>query len=147
MTRRTAAFARAFVGRWRIVEMDQWEDLDLLKPAHIPFVGNDSGELVFVAVEADLDVRYGSCDGAAVRSSRGKGPTITATQAVAAWRHSAPLGASSTISSSTKATLQALSPSASDFFNSLLGGLTVPANSDLDEDHRQMYQQGSCTCE
>ena len=63
MTRRTPAFARAFAGRWRIAEMDQWEDI--LEPAHITFVGKDSGELVFGAVEADLDVRYGSRDGAA----------------------------------------------------------------------------------
>jgi hypothetical protein len=62
MTRRTPAFARAFAGRWRIAEMDQWEDIDLLEPAHITFVGKDS---VFGAVEADLDVRYGSRDGSA----------------------------------------------------------------------------------
>jgi hypothetical protein len=60
-TRRTPAFA----GRWRIVEMDQWEDLDLLEPAHLTFTGNEGGELVFMAVEADLDVRYGSRDGLA----------------------------------------------------------------------------------
>ena len=65
MTKRTPAFARAFAGRWRIAEMDQWEDIDLLGPAHITFVGKDSGELVFAAVEADPDVRYGSRDGAA----------------------------------------------------------------------------------
>src|SRR5256885_14230873 len=65
MTRRTPAFARAFAGRWRIAEMDQWEDIDLLEPAHITFIGKDSGELVFGAVEADLDVRYGSRDGSA----------------------------------------------------------------------------------
>jgi len=65
MTRRTPAFARAFAGRWRIVEMDQWEDLDLLEPAHVTFTGKDSGKLVFLAVEADLDVRYGSRDGTA----------------------------------------------------------------------------------
>src|SRR5438045_6413564 len=65
MTRRTPAFARAFAGRWRIAEMDQWEDIDLLEPAHITFVGKDSGELVFGAVAADLDVRYGSRDGSA----------------------------------------------------------------------------------
>jgi hypothetical protein len=47
MTRRTPAFARAFAGRWRIAEMDQWEDIDLLEPAHITFIGKDSGELVF----------------------------------------------------------------------------------------------------
>jgi hypothetical protein len=83
-TRRTPAFA----GRWRIVEMDQWEDLDLLEPAHLTFTGNEGGELVFMAVEADLDVRYGSRDGSAC--SRGKGPTIIAMPAVAVWPRSAP---------------------------------------------------------
>jgi hypothetical protein len=39
MTRRPPGFARAFAGRWRITEMDQWEDLDLLEPAHITFIG------------------------------------------------------------------------------------------------------------
>jgi hypothetical protein len=65
MKRRTPAFARAFAGRWRIAEMDQWEDLDLIEPAHITFSGNDGGELVFAAVEAELDVRYGSRGGEA----------------------------------------------------------------------------------
>ncbi len=65
MTRRAPGFARAFAGRWRITEMDEWDEIDLLGPAHITFSGNDSGELVFIAVEADLDVRYASRDGAA----------------------------------------------------------------------------------
>lgn len=64
MAKRSPALARAFAGRWRIAEMDQWEDLDLLEPAHITFIGKDGGELVFAAIEADLDVRYGSRDGA-----------------------------------------------------------------------------------
>ena len=65
MRRRTPALALAFAGRWGIAEMDQWEDLDLLERAHITFSGADGGELVFAAVEAELDVRYGSRDGAA----------------------------------------------------------------------------------
>jgi hypothetical protein len=60
MKRRAPAFARAFAGRWRIAEMDEWEELDFLEPAHITFTGNDGGRLVFAAVEAELDVRYGS---------------------------------------------------------------------------------------
>jgi hypothetical protein len=64
MKRRIPSLARAFAGRWRIAEMDQWEDLDLLGPAHITFSDED-GELSFAAVEAELDVRYGSRDGAA----------------------------------------------------------------------------------
>jgi hypothetical protein len=65
VTRRASGFARAFAGRWRITEIDQWEDLDLVEPTHITFTGKDRGEFVFAAVEADLDVRYGSRDGAA----------------------------------------------------------------------------------
>src|SRR5262249_9640473 len=30
MTRRTPGFARALVGRWRITEMDKWDEIDLL---------------------------------------------------------------------------------------------------------------------
>ena len=61
------AFAKAFVGRWRIVEMDVWDNdvLDLGEEAHLSFEGASSGEIAFVAVKGFLDVRYGSRDGAA----------------------------------------------------------------------------------
>ena len=65
MTRRTPSFARAFAGRWRITEMDEWDEIELLGSAHISFTGTDGGKLEFLAIEADLDVRYGSRDGAA----------------------------------------------------------------------------------
>jgi len=65
MTRRVPSFARAFTGRWRITEMDEWDEIDLAGSEHITFSGKDRGELAFLAVEADLDVRYGSRDGAA----------------------------------------------------------------------------------
>ena len=65
MSRRAPGFARAFAGRWRITEMDEWDEIDLLGSAHITFSGKDGGELVFIAVEAALDVRYGARDGAA----------------------------------------------------------------------------------
>ena len=65
MTRRAPGFAHAFLGRWRITEMDGWDEIDLLGSAHIMFSAKDSGELVFIAIEAGLDVRYGSRDGAA----------------------------------------------------------------------------------
>jgi hypothetical protein len=65
MTRCAPGFARAFAGRWRITEMDEWDEIDLLGSAHIAFTGKDSGELAFIAIEADLDVRYGARDGAA----------------------------------------------------------------------------------
>ncbi len=65
MTRRAPSVARAFAGRWRIAEMDEWDELDLVGPPHITFAGTEGGELVFCAVEADLDVRYGAREDAA----------------------------------------------------------------------------------
>src|SRR4051812_43292225 len=61
------AFAMAFAGRWRIVEMDVWDNdvLDLGEEAHLSFEGASDGEIAFVAVKGFLDVRYGSRDGAA----------------------------------------------------------------------------------
>ncbi len=63
--KRQPAFAKAFKGRWRIVEMDTWPDdyLDLVEPAHISFKGTSDGELAFGAVKGWLDVRYGTRDG------------------------------------------------------------------------------------
>ena len=56
------AFAKAFAGRWRIVEMDTWDNdfLDLVEEAHITFEGDQTGEIVFGALTGFLDVRYGS---------------------------------------------------------------------------------------
>jgi hypothetical protein len=65
MTRRAPSFAGAFTGRWRITELYEWDAIDLGGSAHITFSGKDHGKLAFLAVEADLDVRYGSRDGAA----------------------------------------------------------------------------------
>lgn len=64
---RPPALAKAFRGRWRIVEMEVWpdDDLDLIEPAHIAFEGGTNGVLVFGAVKGWLDVRYGARDGAA----------------------------------------------------------------------------------
>ena len=41
------AFAKAFAGRWRIVEMDVWDNdfLDLAEPAHLTFEGKADGEI------------------------------------------------------------------------------------------------------
>ncbi|MDF2975064.1 MAG: hypothetical protein K0R61_5514, partial [Microvirga sp.] len=38
---KTPAFAKAFAGRWRIAEMDVWDNdyLDLVEPAYIAFEG------------------------------------------------------------------------------------------------------------
>src|SRR4051812_28158744 len=67
MTRRAAGLAKAFQGRWRITEMDLWDNdyLDLLEPAHITFTGGHDGGFVFGAVQGGLDARCGSHDGSA----------------------------------------------------------------------------------
>ena len=41
------AFAKAFAGRWRIVEMDTWDSdfLDLVEEAHITFTGASDGKI------------------------------------------------------------------------------------------------------
>ena len=47
------AFAKAFAGRWRIVEMDVWDKdfLDLVETAHLTFKGAADGEIAFGALK------------------------------------------------------------------------------------------------
>ena len=61
------AFAKAFAGRWRIVEMDVWDNdvLDEFEAAHITFKGSTDGEIAFAALSGSLDVRYSARDGSA----------------------------------------------------------------------------------
>jgi hypothetical protein len=61
------AFAKAFAGRWRIVEMDVWDNdvLDEFEEAHITFKAGSNGEIAFCALNGELDVHYGSRDGLA----------------------------------------------------------------------------------
>ncbi|WP_347338604.1 hypothetical protein [Bradyrhizobium guangzhouense] len=60
-------FAKAFVGRWRIVEMDVWDSdfHDLVEEAHLTFQGKSDGEIAFGALKGFLDVRYGTRNGSA----------------------------------------------------------------------------------
>ena len=47
------------VGRWRIVEMEQWDQdyVDMDSPGHIHFKKGGTGQLHFGCVEAELDWR------------------------------------------------------------------------------------------
>src|SRR4051812_4531159 len=67
VVRRPRAMAKAFKGRWRISEMDVWDNdyLDLVEPAHIVFESENDGAFVFGTVKGWLDVRYGARDGSA----------------------------------------------------------------------------------
>jgi hypothetical protein len=62
-----SAFAKPFAGRWRIVEMDVWDNDDLNEggEAHITFRPGSDGEIAFVALSGNLDVRYSVRDGSA----------------------------------------------------------------------------------
>jgi len=64
---KSSAVAKAFIGRWRIVETDVWDNdfLDEVEEAHITFQGGSDGEIAFGALSGSLDVRYGSRDGSA----------------------------------------------------------------------------------
>lgn len=54
------ALAKPFVGRWRIFEMDLWDQdyLDLAEPAFIRFDADRTGEFLFGLVAGNLDCRY-----------------------------------------------------------------------------------------
>ena len=51
-----------FAGRWRIVEMEQWDQefVDLVSPGYITFTRDGRGELHFGAVDVILDWRVGA---------------------------------------------------------------------------------------
>jgi len=54
-----------FVGTWRIVEMELWdqEAFDLVGPAHFTFDKDGGGSFRFIAVEGDMDCRFTEKDG------------------------------------------------------------------------------------
>ena len=60
--------ANPFRGRWRIVSTDVWDrkDLDDLGPAQITFGPDRMGDLNVIAIEASIDYRVGTRDGAPI---------------------------------------------------------------------------------
>jgi hypothetical protein len=52
----------AFLGAWRITEMEVWDQdaFDLLGPAHFTFEQDALGNFRFIAVEGDMDCRFGN---------------------------------------------------------------------------------------
>src|SRR5215210_8053046 len=55
-----SATSYKLIGRWRIVEADQWDRdyLDLVEPAYITIGKDGTGEFSFGVVNATLDVEY-----------------------------------------------------------------------------------------
>jgi len=50
----------AFLGKWRILEMDQWDQdyIDMEESGHVTFQKGGSGGFHFGCVDASLDWRY-----------------------------------------------------------------------------------------
>jgi hypothetical protein len=116
------AFAKAFVGRWRIVEMDVWDNdfLDLVEEAHLTLTGEADGEIAFGALKGFLDVRYGSRDGAACAEFSWEGYGDNDPASGRGWVVLGTAGRLVAIFTFTTAMIQASSANAADFFNSLL---------------------------
>jgi hypothetical protein len=55
----------AILGTWRITSMELWDQdaFDLVGPAHFTFEKNALGNFRFIAVEGDMDCRFGEKDG------------------------------------------------------------------------------------
>ncbi len=113
-------FAKAFAGRWRIVEMDNWDNdvLDLVEEAHLTFQGTADSEIAFVALRGFLDVGYGARDGSACAEFSWEGQD-----------ESDPMGNSRLRRTTCRAILRPqrrrFRLRATDFFNGLLGDFVV----------------------
>jgi hypothetical protein len=117
------AFAKAFVGRWRIVEMDVWDKdfLDLVETAHLTFKGAADGEIAFGALKSFLDVRYGTRDGSACAEFSWEGNDENDPASGRGW---VVLGTAGRLVGHFyihNATIQASYAIVPDFFNGLLG--------------------------
>ena len=57
---------KAYVGRWRITEMEQWDKdyIDMLVPGHLTIGDDGMGSLQFGVVKAEVDCRVESLGGA-----------------------------------------------------------------------------------
>ena len=60
-----ARSAKRVTGRWRIVEMDQWdrEAIHLVESGFIEFTRDGTGEFGFIAVNGWMDCRWSERDG------------------------------------------------------------------------------------
>ena len=49
-----------FIGKWKIVEMEQWDQdfVDMDSPGHVTFKQGGTGQPAFGCVEAELDWRF-----------------------------------------------------------------------------------------
>ncbi|MBI4764001.1 MAG: hypothetical protein HY787_05275 [Deltaproteobacteria bacterium] len=56
---------KAYIGKWRITEMEQWDEdyIDLVAPGHLTVKNDGTGLLAFGAFEAEIDCRLESVHG------------------------------------------------------------------------------------
>ncbi len=120
--KRPSALAAPFQGRWRIAEMDLWDNdaLDLVEPAFLEIKGQE-GQMHFIAVTAWLDIRYDARAGAPIAEFSWEGVDEGDQRSGRGWLAPATPGDPSSISLSTWATIQPSCASLGRFFNSLLG--------------------------
>ena len=54
---------KSFLGKWRITEMEQWDQeyIDLVAPGYFKFGGDRLGHFQFGAVQANIDYRIEKC--------------------------------------------------------------------------------------
>jgi hypothetical protein len=97
------------VGRWRIVDMELWDQdaVDLVAPGFIEFRPDSTGSFGFIAVQGALDWRQLLAKGARTSSSPGKASTRVILRAVAAGRRWNPTAVCVVTSTSTWATTPA----------------------------------------
>jgi hypothetical protein len=123
-------FAKAFAGRWRIVEMDNWDSdfLDLVEEVHLTFEGKSDGEIAFGALKGFLDVRYGARDGSACAEFSWEGHDENDPAGRRGWVIIGTVGWLVATFIYTMAMIQASFANAAEFFNSLLecGAADIP---------------------
>jgi hypothetical protein len=107
--------SRRIIGRWRITEMDNWdqETVDLVEPGFIEFDEDGLGGLGFIAVTGDSTAATRIVMAGRGSSSRGKAPTRATTWAVAAGLRSTPMARSRATSTSTLVMTPRSAPSGS----------------------------------
>ena len=72
----------SITGRWRITEMDMWDQdaIDLVQPGFIEFSDDGLGQFGFIAVNGELYCRNAPHDDRQEWNSRGRGTTTASSR-------------------------------------------------------------------
>jgi hypothetical protein len=120
--KRPSALAAPFQSRWRIAEMDLWDNdaLDLVVPAFLEIKGQE-GQMRFIAVTAWLDIRYDARAGGPSAEFSWEGVDEDDQRSGRGWVAPGTAGRLVGHFYFHMATIQASCASLGRFFNSLLG--------------------------